>query len=106
MRSRHTNGTSSSDLIRQAMAVLLNNQAAFVAQLNESNKARLKMDLENSKARLEMELESRKFRAEAEARFTRIEQRLEHIEAVLQRHELLLMDLPDAVSRKIGFRPK
>ena len=81
---RHSNGNRKSSLIEQAMATLLTNQAAFLSQLAENNKAR----------------------AEADLRFARIERDLDEIKALLLRHDLVLANLPDAVSRKIGFKSK
>jgi hypothetical protein len=93
---RHTSGTTGSVLIEQAIATLVNNQAAFVAQLNENNKIRAEADL--------LSIQARK---EADLRFSRIEKELEEIKAILQQLlPDLLAKLPEAVSRKIGFKPK
>lgn len=88
---RQANGTRKFSLIEQAMATLLTNQAAFLAQLADSNKAR----------------------AEADLRFARIEKDLDEIKALLRRHDRvlaqhseILANLPDAVSRRIGFKSK
>ena len=81
---RHASGNRKSSLIEQAIATLLTNQAAFLAQLAESNKAR----------------------AEADLRFARIEKDLDEIKALLLHHDRVLANLSDAVSRKIGFKPK
>lgn len=88
---RHTNGIRKFSLIEQAMATLLTNQAAFLSQLAHTNKAR----------------------AEADLRFARIEKDLDEIKALLLRHDRvlaqhseILANLPDAVSRKIGFKSK
>ena len=89
---RHSNGTRRIGPIEQAMAVLLHNQAVFVANLDKHNEAQ----------------------AESNLRFARIEKDLDEIKAVLKRHEQiltsllpeLLAKLPEEVSRKIGFKPK
>jgi hypothetical protein len=81
---RHTNRNRKSSLIEHAMATLLTNQAAFLSQLAENNKAR----------------------AQADLRFARIERDLDEIKALLLRHDRVLAKLPDAVSRKIGFKSK
>ena len=113
---RHTNGTRGSVLIEQAIATLVNNQAAFVAQLNENNKMRAEADLLSAQTRKEADLRWK----EADLRFSRIEKELEEIKSTLQRHDRLLANLtevleklpdvlaklPEAVSRKIGFKPK
>jgi hypothetical protein len=78
---RHANGTRRVSLIEQAMATLLTNQAIFLSQLAESNKAHTE-------------------------RFARIEKDLDEIKALLLRHDRVLANLPDAVSRKIGFKSK
>jgi hypothetical protein len=39
-------------------------------------------------------------------RFARIEKDLDEIKALLLRHDRVLANLPDAVSRKIGFKSK
>jgi len=91
MRSR-PNGT-----LEQAMALLIQNQAAFVAQLGENQKKFL----------------------ELESRMARVERSLEEIKAMLSQHEQILtkhtkafrelaevlVQLPEAVRQKIGFKP-
>jgi hypothetical protein len=81
---RRVNGNRKPNLIEQAMATLLANQAAFLSQLTEVNKAR----------------------AEADLRFARIERDLDEIKALLLRHDRVLANLTDEVSRKIGFKSK
>ncbi|MBI2821763.1 MAG: hypothetical protein HYX74_06015 [Acidobacteria bacterium] len=61
--------------LQQAMALLVNNQAAFVAQLNETNKRQAK-----------------------------IEQDLEQIKAILVQHSQILAGLPEAIRQKVGFK--
>jgi hypothetical protein len=60
--------------LEQALAVLIQNQATFVSNLNETN-----------------------------LRFARIERKLEQIEATLLRHEHILSTLPEAIRDKFGF---
>lgn len=139
---RHTNGRRNPTPIEQAMALLLHNQAAFVAQQVETNKALVETkkalvdaervranaelefrqsranaelefrrsqanaELEFKQSRTKAELEFKQFRAESELRFARIEKDLEEIKAVLLRHERILANLPDVISRKIGFKAK
>jgi hypothetical protein len=81
---RHANGNKKPNLIEHAMTTLLANQAAFLSQLAENNKAR----------------------AEADLRFARIERDLDEIKALLLRHDRVLANLPDALFRKIGFKSK
>jgi len=69
--------------LEEAVALLIQTQAAFVAQLAETTR-------------------------ESERRFSEIKKQLEHlghIEAVLLRHERILADLPEAIRQKIGFQP-
>lgn len=61
--------------LEQAMAALIQNQATFVSNLNETNQ-----------------------------RFARIERELEQIKSILIRHEQLLVGLPEAIREKIGFK--
>ena len=57
------------------MALLIQTQAAFVSHLQRH-----------------------------EDEFSKINRRLEHIEAMLLRHERILMDLPEAIRQKVGFK--
>ena len=93
----HRNGT-----LAQAMALLVHNQAALVAQIAEINKDRV-------------EIERR-----TELRFKHIEKTMDEMKAILVHHDQLLAEhsrilkeipeilarLPEAVRRKIGFKPK
>jgi hypothetical protein len=71
------------------MALLVQNQAAFVAQLAD-------------------------IRAESELRFARIERTLEEIRAVQSEHSKILRELlpelltklPEAVRQRVGFKPR
>jgi len=63
--------------LEQAMATLINNQAAFVTLARESHE--------------EMSL---------------IRRKLEQIEAILLRHEQMLQTLPEAIRQKIGFKAR
>ncbi|HEV8131392.1 MAG TPA: hypothetical protein VGQ81_09065 [Acidobacteriota bacterium] len=75
--ARQLTGDGNNNL-QQAMALLINNQAAFVAQLNETNKRQ---------AAIERKLE-----------------KLDLIEAILLRHDQVLADLPEAIRQKVGFK--
>jgi predicted Zn-ribbon and HTH transcriptional regulator len=65
--------------LEQAMALLIQNQASFVSQLAEINKR-------------------------SDERFSRIEEDLQQIKAILLRHEQMLQVLPEAIREKIGFK--
>ena len=71
--------TKNGSNLEQAMALLINNQAAFVAQLNETNKRQ---------ATIEQKLE-----------------KLDLIESILLRHDQVLAGLPEAIRQKVGFKP-
>ena len=66
--------------LEEAIALLIDTQAGFVAQLAETNR-------------------------EVEKRFFEIREHLGHIEAALLRHERILAELPEAIRQKIGFQP-
>ena len=62
--------------LEQAMALLIQNQAAFLSHLTETYQ-----------------------------RLARIEGDLDQIKAILLRHEQTLNELPEAIRRKIGYKP-
>jgi CMP-N-acetylneuraminic acid synthetase len=72
--------TRKSSHLEEAIALLIQTQAAFVAQLAESSR-------ENDK------------------RFSEINKKFSHIETMLLRHERMLTDLPEVIRQKIGFQP-
>ena len=84
--SRRPNETSVN--LHQAMELLIQNQAAFVRELAESNRRREEMKLESD----------RRF-AESDRRFAAIERELAEIRR-------LLFELPEAIRQKIGFKSK
>ena len=65
--------------LEQAIVLLIQNQAAFASQLGETNRR-------------------------SDERFSRMEEELKQIKAILLRHEQLLQDLPEAIMQKIGFK--
>jgi hypothetical protein len=73
-------GRKANSTLEQALALLIQNQATFVSNLNETNQ-----------------------------RFSRIESELEQIKAILLRHEQILNTLHEAsraIRDKIGFTPR
>jgi hypothetical protein len=74
------------DRLEEAMATLIQNQAAFVGRLSETD-------------RLHGEYER-----ETTERFARIEAQMAEIIRVLNEHGRILERLPDAVREKIGFK--
>jgi predicted nucleic acid-binding Zn-ribbon protein len=83
-KTRNGNGN-----LEAAMALLLNNQAALVAQHTSF---------------LSEMAEIRKEFAEARKEFAEIRKDLDTIKAVLIRHETMLEKLPEAIRDKIGFK--
>ncbi len=74
--------------LEQAMALLIQNQAAFMSLLAETHKRQR-----------EAETETHKWQREADVRFARIERDLEQIKAIL-------VALPEAIRQKIGFKSR
>ena len=81
------------DRLEEAMALLIQNQAAFVGRLAETDRQHLQ------------------FEREAAERFARIEAQMAEIIRVLNEHGRLLAEhsrllerLPEAVREKIGFK--
>jgi hypothetical protein len=73
--------------LEEAMATLIQNQAAFVSNLVETNRAHTE------------------FERETTARFARIEGQMAEIIRVLSEHGRILERLPEAVRERIGFKP-
>jgi len=63
--------------LEQAMALLIQNQAAFVGDMRENHK-----------------------------QFAEIRRDLEQIKSILLRHEHILNELPERIRQKIGFKAK
>ena len=68
------------------MALLINNQAAFVKQISETNRRHLEFERETAE------------------RFARIETQMAEIIRVLNEHSRVLERLPEAIRDKIGFK--
>jgi hypothetical protein len=84
--------------LAEAMALLFQNQVAFLAQLTEDHK-RLSKN-ERAVAEIKRDLEQIK------AILLRHEQILSDLPEAIRRHEQILSDLPEAIRQKIGFKPK
>ena len=78
--------------LAQAIALLIHNQAAFLA-----SQATFLAEQDETNKRLAQTKE------ESDKRFARIEADLEEIKTVLRRHEQILSGLTDAIRQKIGF---
>ena len=70
--------------LEEAMALLIQNQAAFVSQLSAVNDRFARMD----------------------DRFARMDERLTRIERILEQHHETLLALPDTIREKIGFKAR
>jgi hypothetical protein len=81
------------DRLADALATLIQNQAAFVGQLAET-----------ARHHLEFERRHLEFEQETTERFARIETQMAQIIQVLAEHGRILERLPDAVRDKIGFK--
>lgn len=86
--------------LEDAIATLIQNQAAFVAQLSESERQRL-----------DFERRHLEYQREAAERFARIEAQMAEIIRVLNEHSRILTEhgrliesLTEAVREKIGFK--
>jgi len=73
--------------LEEALATLIQNQAAFVARLAETDARIAEMERINTE------------------RFARIEERFARIEALLLEHNRFLQSLPETIREKIGFKP-
>jgi hypothetical protein len=82
-----TNGTNGHSRLEEAMALLIQNQAAFVSQMADSNRQQVEL------------------KRQSDERFARIEAQMSEIVRVLKEHSRVLERLPDAVRDKIGFKP-
>jgi hypothetical protein len=76
-KNGHTNAS-----LEQAMALLIQNQAALLAQLTEDHKRLSKHEQD----------------------VVEIKSDLGQIKAILLRHEAMLNELPEAIRQKIGFK--
>jgi hypothetical protein len=74
------------DRLEEAMALLIQNQAAFLNRVAESDKRLSEMERENSE------------------RFARIERDMGSVLRVLAEHSRILERLPEAIREKIGFK--
>jgi hypothetical protein len=96
---------SNNDRLEEAMALLINNQAAFVGQIARNDRERLTLQLKSEERWRRIEEWQRK----SDLRFERIEERLAKIEASLIQLpktmlQTILQQLPKAVKKEIGFK--
>ena len=82
----HSNGR-----LEEAMALLIQNQAAFVAQQSAVNDRFARAD--------------ERF-ARIDGRFARIEERLDKIEQTLEDHHKILLGLLESIRKEIGIKTR
>ena len=80
--------SNSNNHLEEAMALLIRYQAAFVEQIARNDQERLR--LQSSHEQLERETKEQ---------FARVEERLSRIETIL-------LQLPKAIKKAIGFKPR
>jgi hypothetical protein len=84
----------------EALATLIQNQAALLARVAETDQAHVEYERQH----LEFERRHQEFERETVERFARIEGQMAEIIRVLNEHGRLLERLPEAVRDKIGFK--
>lgn len=87
--ARRRRSASRNGALEDALALLVQNQAALVAQ--------------HTSFLADFRQVDRRF-VTIDRRFAAIEQELEQIKAILLRHERILNDLPEAIRQKVGFQ--
>ncbi len=80
--------SNSNNHLEEAMALLIRNQAAFVEQIARNDQERLKLQRSSDESQ-----------RETKERFTGVEERLSRIETIL-------LQLPKAIKKEIGFKPR
>jgi ectoine hydroxylase-related dioxygenase (phytanoyl-CoA dioxygenase family) len=110
MAARRPN--SNHNRLEEAMALLINNQAAFVGQIARNDQERLALQRRSDEQDVKSAERWRKteeWHRKSEERFERIEERLARIEADLIQLpktmlQTILEQLPKAVKKEIGFK--
>jgi Cdc6-like AAA superfamily ATPase len=96
-KSRSNNGR---DRLEDAIATLIQNQAAFLAQTTESERRHVDFERRHN----EFERQHHEFERQTAERFARIEAQMAEIVRVLADHGRILERLTEAVREKIGFK--
>jgi hypothetical protein len=94
MRAKHNSGNN---YLQEAMAQLINNQAAFVAQIAKSDKERLALQRTGDERQLRIE----DWQKKSDERFARIEAQL--VELPKRLLQTVLDQLP-RIKKEIGFK--
>jgi hypothetical protein len=79
--------------LQEAMALLIRNQAAFVERIARNDQERLSLQRTSD----ERQLENKEWQRRSDKRFDGIEERLSRVEAIL-------LQLPKAIKKEIGFK--
>jgi hypothetical protein len=79
--------------LQEAMALLIRNQAAFVEQIARNDQERLTLQRTGD----QRQLENKEWQRRSDKRFDRIEERLSRVETIL-------LQLPKAIKKEIGFK--
>ena len=82
------------------MALLIRHQAAFVEQIARNDQERLTLQRKSD----ERELKSDAWRREIDEWRPRADERFDRIEKRLSRMETILVQLPKALNKEIGFK--
>lgn len=110
--------------LEEALAALIQNEAAFLAHLSRMDERFARMDERIARADERFARADDRFAkmderfakmderfakiderfVKIDERFARIESELEAIKAILLRHEQMLQNLPEAIRQKIGFK--
>ena len=95
------------DRLDEAIALLIQNEAALAARLMESDKRHAESDkrhADNERLHLEYERRWIELNQQSDERFARIEKDIASIIQVLNEHTRILERLPDVLRDKIGFK--
>jgi hypothetical protein len=98
--ARKSTSSNGRDRLEEAMTLLIQNQAAFLSRVAETDQRRLETDQRH----LEFERRHLEFERETAERFARIEVQMAEIIRVLNEHTRQLERLTEAVREKIGFK--
>ena len=100
MARKSASSQNGHDRLEEAMALLIQNQAAFVGRLADADRERAEIE----RRHLEFERETAERFARIEAQMAEIIRVLNEHGQILAEHGRLLEHLPEAVHEKIGFK--
>jgi hypothetical protein len=86
--------------LQEAMALLIRNQAAFVEQIARNDQERLTLQRTSD----QRQLENKEWQRRTEEWQRRSDKRFDRIEERLSRVETILLQLPKAIKKEIGFK--